>query len=293
MAQAPSVGTLTSFALDTVNPPTHKYEYKSFSVGKRSTVLSTDGIRGTRSHPVERTRTGTYTVSGSIVTEPGPADLDVFLNLICGGLKQGDNTFPLTETLPLGFIGIDRIAQMHLFTGCAVDKATFKASAGTTLELTMDIEGKSETLGVIPGFSALAATTSPPYVLMDSILTYGGTAYQYREVEIVIDNAVKKDRFMNSISRTDIPALDRNVGVTLSLPYTTDQIPLYDQNATQAAVLITFTNGLFNLIFNMPAVQFPTQPPETPGRDEVLLPLAGVARKTGGTLELLITNKSA
>lgn len=293
MAQAPSVGTLSAFGASLTTPVNAKYEYKSFTLGKHNTVLSTDGIRGTRAHPVERTRAGTYTIGGNITFEPGPTDLDFWLNVITGGTKDGSNNFSPAETLPYFSIGIDRIAQMHTYNGCVIDKATFKASQGSLLELALDIEGKTEVLGAIAGFSALAPTTQAPYVLMDAVLTYGGTTYQFREVELVYDNAVKKDRFMNSISRTDIPALDRIISLTLSLPYTTDTTGLYDQNVTSGNVVITFTNGALNFTITCPAVQFPTEPPETPGRDEILLPLRGIARKTGSTAECTLQNKSS
>ena len=307
MASPPSVGTLSKYALDTANPPAKAYEYLTFSLGKRSTVLSTDGIRGTRSHPVERTRTGVYTVSGTISMHPGPSDLDTLLPFIMGqnATGSGNQGSPFVYT-PVDkinsytgasfFIGIDRIAQAHLFSGCQMDRATFRAVQGGFLEMELGIEGLAEQTGTVnsllgAGFPGLVPSLQTPYVLMDATLTYNATAYQFRQVEVTVDNALKKDRFMNSISRTDLPALDRIVSVSLSLPYTTDEIPLYDQNATAGNVVITFAIGSQSaLVFQLPAVQFPTQPPETPGREEILLPLNGIARKTGTTVEITITN---
>jgi hypothetical protein len=95
---------------------------------------------------------------------------------------------------------------------------------------------------------------------------------------------------MNSLSRTDIPSLDRTIGVNLSLPLTSDTIGLYDANASSAAVVLTFANGSNVLTMTMAAVQFPTEPPTMPGREEILLPYNGIARKTGTTLELVVTN---
>lgn len=295
MTQPASVGTLTKFGLDTVNPVTKSYEYKSFSVGKHGNVLSTDGIRGTRSHPVERTRAGVYTIDGSIVMEPGPVDLDALLPLILGGAPSGSGTvtYPVAETLPSFFVTIDRIAAMATFAGCVMDSATFSAQQGSLLELSLNIAGKTETLGVVTGFAGLTPSLQPPYVMMDAVLTFAGGVQLFKSASFTVNNSVKRDRFMNSVTRTDVPALDRTVEVSLDLPYTTDQSSIYDLNATSATVLLTFTNGVFVFSASFAAVQFPTIPPTTPGRDEVLLPLHGIARSSGATKEIVITNKSA
>ena len=126
-------------------------------------------------------------------------------------------------------------------------------------------------------------------VFTDCTLTIGGS-YQFREFSLIVDNHVKKDRFMNSIGRTDLPALDRMVHVTLSLPYTSDTIALYDTGATGATVVIAMTDGDGTHTITANDVQFPAQPPATPGKDEILLSLTGLAHGTGATnTELTIT----
>jgi hypothetical protein len=171
-----------------------------------------------------------------------------------------------------------------------VDKATFKCSQGGILELTLDIEGKTESIYAAASFPSLTMSTQAPYVFTDATVSHGGTAYQFREVELVIDNMLKKDRFMNSVSRTDIPALDRVVSLSLSHPYTSDTIALYDTGATGAQVVLTFTNGGSSIAFTMVYVQFPAESPDTPGRDEILLPLKGIARSSSTTKEIVVTS---
>ncbi len=291
MTQGASVGTLSKVGFDVTNPVTKAYEYLGqMAIGKHNTVLATGGIRGTRSHPVERTRAGSYTVGGNLNFNPGPADLDDLLPLITGGAKDGSNNFPLAETLGEFFVTVDKIADVATYAGCKVNKATFKATQGGLLEMDLDIQGKTETLGVVSGFSALVPSLTSPYVFHDCVLTINSVAYQFRHFEFGLDNHLKLDRFMNTISRTDLPALDRTVDVSLDLPFTSDTIGLYDQNDASGAVVATFTNGANSFTITLPAVQFPTQPPNLPGREEVTLPLKGTARKTGTTLEVTLTN---
>src|SRR5579864_8439588 len=129
MAANATVGTLTKLGLDTVNPVTKAYEYLSCTIGKRNVILSSDGIRGTRSHPVERTRYGVYTVGGTLTMNPGPTDLDAILGHIMGGTPTGSSptTYPLAERLTTYsgaagfFVGIDRQATagaMYTYAGC-------------------------------------------------------------------------------------------------------------------------------------------------------------------------------
>ncbi len=296
MTASASVGTLSKFGMSASLSTSHvtaAYEYKSFNVGKHGTILSTDGIRGTREHPSERTRDGTYTISGQIGVEPGPADLDVFLQWILGGTKS-TNTIPVAETLSAMYIEIDRIAKVHQYAGCYCDKGTFKATQGGILELMLDVEGKTETILNAGTFPALTPSLAVPYVFTDATITLNGTSYQFRDFELTIDNHLKKDRFMNSVSRTDLPALDRIVSLSLNHPYTSDTTALYDLGAGgEAQVVLTFTNGGLSCTFTMVQFQVPTIPPETPGRDEIILPLKGICRSSSTTKEIVLTNVSS
>jgi hypothetical protein len=237
---------------------------------------------------VERTVAGTYTVSGSISMNPGATVMTDLLQFITGGTPSGSNpvTYPLGETLTSFNVVINRIAQTHTFTTCYIDKMTLRATQGGLVEMTLDIEGLTES---IAGSVSGTPVKDIPYVFQSAVLTIAGTSYQFREVTFTIDNHLKKDRFMNSVSRTDLPTLDRTVSIALSLPYTSDETGLYDTNATSAAVVLTFTDGTNTLTITMAAASFPTEPPVTPGREEILLPYNGVARMTGTTKELVIT----
>lgn len=293
MPVAPNITTYSKIAISQSNPPTTTFEYQGgLNFGKRGSVMETGGTRGTRSHVVERTRNGIYTVGGTVNLQPGPAELDILLPLIAGGTKSANN-IPITETLPYFYVGVERLAQQYLYDGCKVASATFSGSTGNFLNLALAIEGKTETPGAITGLSASVPSLATPYVFHDAALTIGGTTYQFKEFSYTHDNGLILDRFMNSVTRTDIPEGDRHVSVSLSAPFTSDTIGLYDTGATSAAVVITLTNGTLFFKITMPAVQFPAIPPDMPGRNELLLPLNGVARKTGTTLEVSYDNKSS
>lgn len=290
MPAAPTVGTFSRLSLGLANPPATAFEYEGqLNFGKSQPIMKTSGIRGTRSHVVERTRMGLIGVGGTVNLIPGPADLDVLLRLITGTAKSG-NDFTLSETIPEFYVGIDKVAQMYLYSGCKMAQVTIGGSTGSFMTFTTDIIGKTETAGAISGMSALVPSLATPYVFHDATMTIGGTTYQFGSVSIVLSNGLKPDRYMNSITRTDIPELDRVITISLGMPFTSDTLGLYDVGITSAAVVITFTNGGYSFTITLPAVQFPTQPPNLPGREEITLPLSGQAMKTGTTLECTFTN---
>jgi hypothetical protein len=265
-------------------------EYEgALNFGKSQPIMKTAGVRGTRSHVVERTRMGLIAVGGSVNLIPGPADLDLLLRLITGSTKSGNN-FAIAETIEEFYVGVDKIAAQYLYSGCKIMQATFSGSTGSFLSLTCDIIGKTETAGTISGLSALVPSLATPYVFHDATLSYGGTSYQFKEFSFVFNNGLKADRYMNSITRTDIPELDRVLTISLGLPFTSDTLALYDIGITSAQVVLTFTNGGYVFTITLPAVQFPTQVPSLPGREEIILPLSGQAMKTGTTLECTFTN---
>lgn len=289
-----SVGVLAKLGLGASNPVDQPLEFQQETVKKVGQILETGGIRGTRSHASERTREGPYKITGQIVCQPSPVELDYLLYKVCGTAKTGGNVFALAETIPEFYYTADRVAKVITYAGCKAVKTTFAASAGGLLTVTVDVEGKTETIGAAGSFPSLTLDTGAPYALHDTTgaVVIGGTAYEVNNLEIVIENVFNGDRFNNSISRTDIPIIDRNVTLKMTLPYTSTETGLYDAGASGAACTITFTNGNYSLLFSFAAIQYAADTPTVGGKDEIPLTLTCVARKSGSTAELIITNDS-
>jgi hypothetical protein len=286
MTQPASVGTLSQCSINGTI-----LEYKgAFGLVRHQAILSSDGIRGTHNHPSERTRLGPETSSGPVVFNPGPTDMDVLLPLITGGAKNGSNVFPLAETL-ISFTSIvDRIAKVMTYNTGYVDQGIFRAAQGELLEVTLQIEALSESVGAAGSFPGGTQPIDAPYVMMDGVLTIAGQTYQFKEFMLTVNNNLKKDRFMNSTVRTDLPFLDRLITCDLRLPYTSDQIGLYNTGITAESLSITFTNGVNNLTIATSAFQIEPVSPDTPGREEMLLPLRGQFRSLAGGAPITFTN---
>lgn len=293
MTVAASRGAQTRFSMAAAGTAIASYaeahEKGSESLKKTLTILDTSGIRGTRSHAVERTRDGTYTVGGSITwIGPGKAQLDLLLNRILGS-GPAANVYSLADDLTFFDVLIDRIAKRFVYGNCLVDKAHFRARASGFLELTLDLIGQTETVAAT-AFPAISAPTDSPYVWSDCVVTLGGSARVVTEFDLLIDNHVTA-RFSNSQTATDSYPVDRTVTIMLKTPYTSDYTDLYGVNSGGAsAASLVFTNGSNTLTFSIAALQIPDNSPTIQNKGEIFYVINGQCRKTGSTSEISITN---
>lgn len=269
---------------------TESVEFVAENLQKRLTILETAGIRGTRSHPVERTRDGTCAVGGTIRFHATPALLDLLLPRILGAAESSD-LFALAESLPEFDVLLDRVAKRFVYGGCKVARALLQGRAGGLLELQLELLGKTETVSAT-AFPSIAPPTDPPYVFQDGTLTLSGTSRKMTEFALVIDNRVVP-RFTNSQAATDLSPTDRLVTLDCRTPYTSDEVDLYGQNVGGAgAATLAFVNGGYSTSIAIPKLQFPDHSPTVDGKQEILLQLKGTARKSGSTAELAITHDS-
>lgn len=279
--------------------PTEAYEFSSETLQKRGTILDTAGSAGTRQHKSERTRAGTYAVGGNITLFPTPTELRALLPRIQGTAESGSGTsgspyvYAVAETLPSFYVTKDIATKVFHYTGCKVARATFSASAGSMLQLSLDIEGLTEVVAAAASVSSPATLDilTQPFMFHEGVYTIQSYARPVSSFELTIDNGLDTSRFLNSQTRTNLTELDRTVGINITTPYTpgtgtSGETDLYDQSNAGAAVNLVFTstvnaNKVLTIILG--TAQFPSQTPMRNGRGEYMLELSGVARKVSST----------
>jgi len=274
------------------------YEFLSESMKKTGVILDTSGIRGTRSHHSNNTRTGPYEVGGSITIVPHPAGLDLILPRIMGAAESTD-TFALADGLNLAgsqYFGlmVDRVAKVFTYAGCLIDKAIFRGQAGGFVELQLDIIGQSESVGNAGSFPAITpsvAANAAPYVFTDGVCTLVSSARVITEFEVTIDNQLRR-RMSNSLTATSIDASDRIVTCKFKTPYTSSETDLYGQALAGSAATLVLTNGNMSTTMTFATIQFPDNSPTITGKDEIPLELEGIARMSSTTKELVVTHDS-
>jgi hypothetical protein len=266
---------------------TESYEFAGENLAKQLTILETAGIRGSRAHPAERTRDGTYAVRGTIRFHCSKGLLDLLLPRILGGGTSP--TYTLAETLPGFDVLIERVADRFVYGTCKVNRAVFRARASGLLELALELIGETETVSAT-AFPAIAPPTDAPYIWQDCVVTLNSAARVVTEFELVVDNHVRA-RYSNSQTATDLYPVDRTVGLRCTVPFTGDDTDLYGANTGGAAAgTLAFTNGAHNLTFSLPQVQFPDHSPAVADKGEILLRLDGTAKRLGTSAELVVTN---
>lgn len=283
------LGMITEVTPGTPLAPTEQYEVLVTDLRMNEELLDAAGLRGTRSHVSERVRQGTRAPGFSITLQPNSVELDALLPRILGGSESLDS-FPLAETLPSFTTKIEVVQTRLVFAGCKVARARFVSSQGSPLNLELDVEAMDLTTEGT-AFPALTINTVGPYIHSDLAATVSATTYRFREVALAIDNGLKVDRFLNSQTRLSLPEQDRVITWTLDGPYG-DNSALYGLAVAGVAVVGTWTLSNRSLAFSSTKVQFPRIPPRISGRDEIMLPLEGIARKDGSTNELTCTNDS-
>lgn len=294
MANNAAMGAVAHFGTSANATCEEEYAFVSCDLGKVGTVLERIGIRGSRSHQGADARNGPYSVEGSVVLEPDPVELAKWFPRILGGTANG-TSYPLAETVGDFYAFVDRVSKVQTYTGVKVNRATFSgSSADPVLRLSMELVGKTEATANAGTFPALTISTVQPYIFSDCVFTTANSARQVMEFSLTIDNALKTDRFCNSTTRTDIPASDRVVTLSMSLGYQTENVDLYDLGATGPAAVnsLVITNGNYSTNFTFGLLQAATQSPVINGRDEIMLPLTYIARKNGATAEITVTHDS-
>ena len=290
MSTTPVYGFQSQLGIDSSNPVTKRQDFQSSTLGLDEEFIDTNGLRGTRSRSVERERQGVRRVDGNIRMQPTAVELSEILQWFLGGTPTGTPTvtYPLADTIPSRTVQIDKVTKVMTYATCYCGRATISGSQGEPLNFDLDVLGLDESEGNSGTFPSLSLdTANAPFCLFDCVVQVNSTTYLARDVTITIDNVIDRNRFYNSQTLTAVVAMDRHIGVNLTLP-AGDAMAVYGLGAGGTQVVVTATNGGAVLTMTFVKVVFPRKPIAV-DRGEILLPMVGTAMKSGSTLELVTT----
>lgn len=290
-----SVGTYGKLGIGSADPVDIRLRYRDENLAAKLELIDGNAINGTLDRNIELVRDGAIRVGGPINMIPNAYEFSQLLRWILGGTPSGTGTvtYPLTQAndLPEKYVTIDRVIKVFTYTGCKVSRATFRATQGGPLELSLEIVGKSASEASAGTFPSLTLDISNgPFVFRDLVMSVGGTTVKAKEFTLTVDNMLDTERFFNSQTLQSIDQPDRKITFETSLPYGDHQALKSGFTAAGTAVVATFTNGGAVLAFSMVKVAIPYEDPATPGRVvEIMLPVSGDAMSSGTTASLVTT----
>jgi hypothetical protein len=275
-------------------------EFVRENLAKRGTIAHPNGIRGTRSAPSERARTGPYAPFGTIHFNPDPGFLGRWLQRAMGGTPTGADpiTYPLAEGLSPFGVAIDRVTTKFRYNDCYINQ--FQLSGRRTeygahpdvLDVMMEVYAQTRDKGITVTDTPLAFTAdAAPYIFEDATITMLGVTREMFNVVLRIHNHLHV-RTSNSLTPTIICPTNRSVTFEATVPYTANETDLLDQTTAGAAAVLKFTNGNMSIEWDLATLQVESHDPVVTGKGEIVLPIRGIARTVGAVKELVAINDS-
>lgn len=287
----PAQGYAAALAMDDALPfdgSSVAFEFLSSTLKKSATQVNTNGIRGERSRLEHRTRIVQEAVSGSLTMNPSVTELDILWPRILGGTTSAGVT-DVADTLPEFQVMIDKVSKVHTYAGCRVSRATISGSAGQPIQLVLDIEAETESEGNAGTFPSITIDTDGMFVFSDVTLTIDSTAREVQSFSLVIDNLVDTGRYINSTTRSEIAAQDRQVTLDCVFPYTATNADLYDIAIAGVDGALAISDGSTTYTFDFGDMKAAAQGPDVGGKSEILLPVTFDCYKTGSDSEVKVT----
>lgn len=290
MTGTPSQGSQAQLAIaaTTIDNTAPGFEFVRFGLKRTDTHIEGNGIRGTRSRHSSRVKVGQTVVSGPVVMNPSPTEIDLLLPWILGGTTSGGVT-AVAETLPTRVVGIKRVRKMATFSGVRVGRAVLEGSQGQPVSLTLDLEGTSETEAAVGNWPTITFPSDNMFVFAELAMTIDGAVRHFSQFSLTIDNVLQADRFLNSLTRDKIEAQDRIVTLDLALPYDDENEDLYDIPVAGVAASLVLSDGTTTYTIDFANVKAAAVGPEIGGKSEILLPTQFRSYFDGTDREILVT----
>ncbi len=204
----------------------------------------------------------------------------------------GATTVPLGERECSRDLAFDDTQRVWTVTDCVVGSATFSASAGGPLSLDLSCAGTDFTTALtFP--TGTTIPLGPPFMMVDASISLAGvTSLQVQSVTWTIDHGLSTDRYFQGSASSGAIATDRNITVSLTLPYGVHG-NLWNAGAGDAGAVVnlTFVRGTSTLAISFPAVRATEPSVGSTVPSEVFLPWSGRASSNtpGGEMTATIT----
>ncbi len=282
----------TRLALGNVLPVDEGYEVDQESIQAVREIRDVSGMRGTRSQLRQQIVTEPYRVSGEFSLAASLYDLVALLPRVLGGdFLPTDDTHTLAcrpaELLPSVYLTVSRGDRNFVYTGCKFVKGELHLKAGHPLGLRIAVEGLSEAVENRVDLP-LADLSAVPLMLTAAEIVLNNEAREMYQTVITIDNQAQLDRFVNSVTRVDLPIIDRHVRLSAELPYDESTLDLFTTQGIVGSASFRLADSRGELRLQMPWMRFTIASPVISGPQPTSLSVQGLAACDEPGDELLI-----
>jgi len=289
-----SQGVLTTIAMvensgDDDNPASFssgstRFDFVAENIGLQELVVGDQGLTGYLDLSMDHIRNGPAFVTGQMMMNVAPKELEFLLPYILRGEKTGSDHFPGTEGKALDIM-VKRDKAAFVYRGLQVDKALFRASASlnqaepSLMEMMINFVGKDEESGAWPDPEPVRDGEDVLYWLMaDSTLTLGGSEWPFEAFNLMVDNMLQP-LMRNSLRPTCIRSEGRRVSFQPRLTLCEESAEDLYFDRPQGAGNLTFSSSKYlenndsSTIFRFYNLYGRKRTPATRGRTETFLDL--------------------
>jgi len=285
---------------------TERYAILTEDISANIELQGRNRITGDRTTRTAYMRKKGYVVQGTIVLQPGAADLDAWLPRIMGAAGVGD-VFGLGDTwTPFGIL-LYTPEGCKVIEGCRVNYAVFQSAHAEGGEGEEFVALVLNIIGTYYEHRATSAAQSPlptlvmtqphlPYTHWEGEILYGAGPDEllYRSFSIQINNFLKPI-FYNGFYASCVRSRGRRIILQTESPFCDDLFGLsFDWLDEAVEVYLTLSRAdggnAVNTEFYFPAAMNNYKSPLVKGKDEVPLHMMFEATGANPNSELVITN---
>lgn len=243
---------------------------------------------------------GVQMVGGSVVLEPGRAELNLLLPLILGALEgtSGDaDTFKPSNALRPFRAQTKRGGIYTDFQDLYVNTATLSGGEGTSIRLELDLIGKtavdlaSGTFGTNLAAATVPTTAQRSVAFQEGALSIDSTAMPISKFTTTIDNKLEASFYSSKTAQCIERNDSREIRYRFELPQNTTTEPIWSQGFDFLDAVLSFIAGdSTEFSIDYTALHYENVLPLVPGPGKLGVNLEGLALASGATPEIVITN---
>lgn len=250
----------------TYEAPTRGFEFTGEGpVAYEREVIESMGIRAGR-RLQSRFAQGVQRIAGDLTMELAPQGFGLWLKHIFGGVvTSGSGPYVHTFTpgtltgksltVQLGRPDVGATVRPFSYLGCKVTEAELSAQVNEYAMLDVSLYGAHEDTGQSLAVASYPATLTP-FVFTQGVLSVAGSNVDVRNFTLHFDNALLIDRHFIRSTTPERPKEPLEGGfrqVTGSFEADFESLTAYNRyiNATQAALVLTFTAAPHSLVITM------------------------------------------